>query len=98
MSSEWIFTAIGLTFVFIGIPLVFLSVTLFNRLRTGWKAQVLWRSLRCPVKLTAVQVGFLETQDFLRNLKTVDAIYCSAFRDPCQLECGKECLQTTMIE
>jgi hypothetical protein len=93
MPSEWIFTAVGLTFVFIGIPLVFLGVALFSRLRRGWTAKVIWRSLRCPSRLTAAQVGFLEKEDFLRDLKTVDAIYCSVLADPRRVDCGKECLR-----
>lgn len=94
MSSETIMTAVGLAFVFWGIPLLFIGAALFMRLRTGWTAKVIWRSLHCPVRQTAGQVGFLEKDDFLRNIKTVDAVYCSVLSDPCNVNCGKECLHT----
>jgi hypothetical protein len=93
MSVEWIMTAVGLAILFIGIPLVFIAVAVFTRLRTGWNAKVVWRSIRCPVRKTAVRVGFLEKDDSLLNRKTVDAIYCSALDDPSVIDCGKECLR-----
>lgn len=97
MPSEWMFTAVGLTFAFIGIPLVFLGVALLKRLRTAVTAKVIWRSLRCPVRLQAAQVGFLEQEDSLRNVRRVDAIYCSVLTDPRKVNCGKQCLQPLAV-
>ena len=92
MSSEWILVAAGIPMLIIGVPLIFLSIAFFTKSRAGWRSAVQWRSLRCPTKRTAVQVGFLEEQDLLRSARNLDVIFCSALADPHHVDCGKECL------
>jgi hypothetical protein len=97
MPSNWIMTAVGLAFVFWVIPLLILGIAFFVRSRNAAQAKVIWHSFRCPVKKTAVKVGFLRTENTLHDFRILDTIYCTAMDDPCQILCGKECLRTEAV-
>jgi hypothetical protein len=93
MLSDWVITSVAVTILFFGIPLLFLGSALMSRIRTAWTSKFLWQSVQCPEKKTVEQVGFLEKADSLRNLKTLDAVYCTAFGDPTAVTCDKACLK-----